>query len=66
MLRKLVESLVVWLVVAIVLWLLAELLGIFNLEVTEAIARFLSRTNVIIGFLCGLWHFFFGGLWLNR
>lgn len=59
-LRKFLEALVVWLVVAVALWLLAQLLAVVNMEVTDSIATFLDRTNVVIGFLCGLWYFFFG------
>lgn len=69
MLRRFFEALVIWLVVAVVVWLLAQLLLAFDLEVAQSIGHFLDRTNVIIGFLAGLWHFFFGpntSAWLNR
>lgn len=63
--RRFLEALVVWLVVAVVLWLLAQLLVTVDTDVTSAIGSFLDRTNVVIGFLAGLWHFFFG-ISINR
>lgn len=60
MLRKLLESLVIWLVVAVVLWLVAAVLLTIDTDLTQAVGDFLNKTNVVIGFLAGLWHFFFG------
>lgn len=64
--RKFLEALVVWIVVAVGLWLLAQLLLAVNADVTTTIGNFLDKTNVVIGFLAALWHFFFGPTHWNR
>jgi hypothetical protein len=59
MLLKLVVALIVWLVAAIVLQLVGDLLS------PDKIGVFLQNNNVIIGFLIGLCYFVFGPTW-NR
>lgn len=60
MLRKLLESLAVWLIVAVVLWLVAVALLSVQTELTQSVGNFFDKTNVVIGFLAGVWYFFFG------
>lgn len=60
---KLLEAIVVWIVVALGLWLLGELLLAVNADVTQSLGSFLVRVDVVVGFLTGLWYFFFGTSW---
>lgn len=59
-LSRLVRALILWVVVALGLWLLAQLLGAIGSDITDSIASFLDKTNVVIGFLAALWYYFFG------
>lgn len=58
--RRFLEALAVWLVVAVVLWLVAKALLQFDSSVTQSVGNFLDQTCVIIGLLAGVWHYFFG------
>lgn len=58
--RKVLQALVVWIVVAVLLWLLARALSAVGEDLTSRIASFLDAVNIIVGFLAALWYYFFG------
>lgn len=61
MFLRILYSIVVWIVVALVLSLFGSLLLTFSEEVIVKIGQFLKDSAVIIGFLCGLCYLAFGG-----
>lgn len=58
--RRIIYALVVWFLVAVFLWLLARGFEAVGEDITNRIANFLDKTNVIIGLLCGVYYYFFG------
>lgn len=60
MLVKALYAVVVWVVVAILLYLFGGLLMAVTEPTTHAIGAFLREHAGLIGFLCGLAYFFFG------
>lgn len=66
MLRKLLLALVVWLAVAIGLFLVGTLLLHVAEPTTRAIGGFLKQFAGLIGFLCALVWYFFGDNTLRR
>lgn len=70
MLWKLIKAVALAIVVAIVVWLLAEVLIAVGSPLAVRVAGFLNNVNEIVGLLAGLWYFFFAGeqvtSWPNR
>lgn len=60
MIKRLIESIVLWVIVAILVYLLGSLLLAVDIEITQSIGDFLVDTSALWGFLAGLAHFFFG------
>lgn len=58
--RKFIEAIAVFILVALGLWLLAQLFVLFKTEPTRLVAEFLDKTNIVIGLLAAIWHYFFG------
>lgn len=66
MLLRILYAIIVWVVAAIVLWLLGGLLLHVTEPTTHAIGGFLKAQAGLIGFLCGLVYFFFGDHTVRR
>lgn len=60
MLIRILYAIVVWVVVAIVLWLLGGVLQTIQEPTTHAIGNFLRGSAGLIGFLCAVVWYFFG------
>ncbi len=63
---KILVSLGVWVIVAVALELLGNALGRVHDGTATAVGSFLVENNVLIGLLCGIYYYFFGGDRLER
>jgi hypothetical protein len=59
MLQRILKAIIVWVVVAVVCWLIGSLITAMALPVLTGIGAFLSGNAGLIGFLCALVYFFF-------
>lgn len=58
--RRFLSALLVWLLAAVVFWLVGQLFLVFEADVMVAVGNFLDRHNVLLGFLVAVWYYFFG------
>lgn len=65
-LRRLVLSVIVWLVAAIVVYLLGLLIASFTPAGMVQAGHVLQDNCGLIGLVCGLVYFFFGSSWPTR
>lgn len=58
--QRILKAIIVWIVVAIVCWLLGSLIAAMALPVLTGIGAFLSSNAGLMGFLVAIVYFFFG------
>lgn len=56
-LKRLLAAIGIWLVVAIAVWVVAQVFLAIGYKFTNRIGAFLDTVDIAVGFLAGLWYF---------